>query len=131
MPCAGNGSRVPCDNANIEPSDVNSQLQGIGGNHAQHLSLLETLLDFPPGHGKISPAVPSDDIPIPLFPFYTVFQVFGENLHVEPTGGKDDGLNSPIDKWGGEVPCGADMASTDTQFLVDYGRIVKEEELLR
>ncbi len=99
LPGAGNGPGIPPDNADIQPSDVDPELQGIGANHPQNSSVPEPLFDLPANLWEVSPAVSPDEIPIPFFPFHPILKVFGQYLHVEPTGGEYDGLNSPFYEW--------------------------------
>jgi len=131
LPGAGNGPGIPPDNAGIQPSDVDSELQGIGADHSQHLSVPEPLFNLPANLWEISPTVPPDEIPIPFFPFDSILKVFGQYLHVKPAGGEYDGLNSPLYERVRQASGRTEVAPPNAKLLVDYRWVVKEEELLR
>jgi hypothetical protein len=62
LPGGCNRSRVTGKNGHVQITDVDPELEGVGGDHAEYGAVSETLFDLPALLRKITAAVATDEI---------------------------------------------------------------------
>ena len=57
LPGGGDGAGVAAHHADVEPADVDAQLERVGGDHGADRAVAQSLLDGPPLVGQVAAAV--------------------------------------------------------------------------
>ena len=75
LPCAGNRTGIAAEHACIQLSDIDAQLQRVGGNHCADFTLAQTAFDFAPQRGQITATIAADSSRVAKRVFDTFFQM--------------------------------------------------------
>ena len=75
LPCAGNRTGIAAEHACIQLSDIDAQLQRVGGNHCADFTLAQTAFDFAPQRGQIAATIAADSSRVAKRVFDTFFQM--------------------------------------------------------
>ena len=130
LPGAGNGSRIPAHHAGVQRTDVNAQLQRVGGYHSVHLSVPQALFNLPAFPGQIAAPVAPDFAGIAQRIPDHVLQVAGQHFHRQPGPGKGNGLDAVLEQHPADGPGNRDRALADPQLPVHHRRVVEHKMAL-
>ena len=101
LPGGRNGARVTGHHRDVERSDINAELQGMGGDHAANGSLAQTTFDLPAFQRQITSPVTANGVGRSRGTGDRFPQVGQEDLGIETAVGESDRLQSPDQK----LPC--------------------------
>ena len=114
LPRTGNSAGIAAHDAGIQRTNVNAQLQRIGGYHRINLPCTETTLNLPSFCRQVAAPIAPHPTGIPQGIPYQIFQVPGQHFHGQPALGKGDGLNAALQQHAGNVPRYGDHTFADT-----------------
>jgi len=114
----------------VERTDIDSQLERIGGYHGADLSIAKPALDFAPLPGQISAAVSTHGLAGEAAAIEGVFEVRDEDLCRQPVVREHQRLQIPLDELERNPARLVDVAPADAQLPIHYRRIVQDEEAL-
>src|SRR5207244_9115528 len=94
LPGACDRAGIAAEHGGIEVADIDAQLERVRADHAAHRTIAESVLDLAPLQRQVATAVAADRAVLPEPIRERLLQVAKEDLHLQPSSSKDDGLHS-------------------------------------
>src|SRR5207302_11279224 len=129
LPGAGDRSGIPAENGGIEVPDVDSQLEGVGANHAADRSVAKTVLDLAPLQRQVPTAVAADRPRLAQPVGERLLQVAEQDFDLQARASEDDGLHPAAQKRLGDLLALQGGGAPDAKLAIDHWRVVKEQAL--
>ena len=127
LPCGSDRAGITAHHARLEGTDIDAQLEGVGGDDGIYGAVSQTVFDFTAFSGKISAPVTANASALAQGIGNQFFQLLSKDLDLDPALGKDDRLDTVADQHGGNHARFTESAFSDPQLPVDYRRIIKDK----
>ena len=129
LPGGSNGARITRHHRHVEAADIDAQLEGVGGNHAQQSPFAQVALNFPPFERQIPAPVSANHFRAHRPPGKIFFQVSHQNFRGQARVGKDNGFQAPHHKDLRQPAGLVQIRPANTELPVHHRRIVKHKKL--
>ena len=122
--------RIAGHHRDVQRSDVDAELERVGGHHCAHLSLAQPPLDLAPAKRQVPAPIAADLLGCARGSLEIVLQIRGQDLGRQSALTEDDQLQLPLEELPSHAPRLGEVRPPDAEFLVDDGWIDEQEQLL-
>src|SRR5207249_6077318 len=130
LPERRDGARIARQHRDVEMADVDAELEGIGGDDAEHFALAQPLLDRPAARRQIAAAIPAHDAAVAGLVGDAALDRRQPDLGREPAPGEDDRRDLLAEKADRELRRFAQIGRADSELGIDHRRVVTDEDLV-
>lgn len=127
LPGAGDGAGIARQQADIEASDIHTQLQRRGGNHAVDVAAAQGPLGLAPFVRQIAAPIGRDSRGLARIVVEHILHVTGDDLDHQPGAGEDDRGELAAQGHARDTRDLRTRRGADTEIRVDYRRIPEQQ----
>ena len=127
LPCGGDRTRVSGQHHGVERTDIDAELQRIGRDDTEYLPIAHLPFNFAPLPGQIATAIAPDTGLSARWATSRLLEISCQHFGGQAAVGEHERLATPLEEVFRHAPCLVDVASPNTELLVDHGRVVKDD----
>ena len=130
LPGRRNRARISGQHRHIQRTDVDAELQGVGGNDSPNEPLAKAALDLTTTVRQVAAAISADDVRGTRRPVERILQIRRQDLHRETTLREEDQLQVVLEELERDPSGFREIRTANPELRVDDRRVDEEKELL-